>query len=450
MTRKAFLTILFSLLVPFCLSRFHIQQAAAGSGEIKDITWRTASPLRYLVKGPVAGIIGDRLVVAGGTQIPTAVLEKYKGHFRRVDAGHGYYVVVDTNDPELAARIHAEMRVAADPWSRIGSGCWIPKRGAMEDFPNAPEHINWPWGMSAGEELYVLPHFLCRERGDKTLISREVWRLARKTGSWKWDQLPPFTYARVWPGLAVVGSTLIAAGGAVIFDHENPVVFTPKRQSVETSAVQGLDLTRPEKGWFELPPIPGGPRSLFATATVGGKVYVFGGYCRKGWINYSDIRGYYRDAYVFDLEPLRWRKLPDLPFATYGVDAAVYQDRYVVMAGGIKIGHSEPVAASADQWSGTDEGNFEVVIFDTKLESYRILPTRVPPFPFNDAAVDLIAGWKAKVPAHDWMMTYDFSKGIYRQSPKLRLIRNQFYLFGGDVVGTPKNATDELLVGTIQ
>ena len=67
----------------------------------------------------------------------------------------------------------------------------------------------------------------------------------------------------------------------------------------------------------------------------------------------------------------------------------------------------------------------------------------------TDRARELIAGWKEKVPPHDWMAFYDFSKGIFRQSPKLRLVGNRFYLLGGDVVGTVKNASDELLVGTI-
>jgi len=67
----------------------------------------------------------------------------------------------------------------------------------------------------------------------------------------------------------------------------------------------------------------------------------------------------------------------------------------------------------------------------------------------NEAGRELISGWKANVPPYDWMTFYDFSKGIYRQSPKLRVIGDRFYLLGGDIVGTVKNASDELLVGTV-
>ena len=290
----------------------------------------------------------------------------------------------------------------------------------------------------------------CRNDGNPSLVSREVWRFSnKKSGAWKWDRLPPFPYARVWPGLAVVGTTLIAAGGSVVFDQENALVFQPQRPAVGINAVQALNTAAPEKGWYELPPIPGGARALFGMAAVGRRVYVFGGLYSKSWINYGDLRGYYSDAYVLDLDEWRWRKLPDFPFRTYGIDAAVYQDRYIVLTGGMKIGHVEPPGTTPENWTGSDEGNFEVVVFDTKLESYRTLPTRVPPFPLTQDGVDLIAGWKAKVPPHDWMATYDFSKGIYRQSPKLRLIGDRFYLLGGDVVGNPKNASDELLVGTI-
>ena len=35
------------------------------------------------------------------------------------------------------------------------------------------------------------------------------------------------------------------------------------------------------------------------------------------------------DAYVLDLETLRWRRLPDAPFPAQGWESAVYQDRYI-------------------------------------------------------------------------------------------------------------------------
>jgi len=158
---------------------------------IRDITWATAAPLHYSIKGPVVGVLDDKLVVSGGTQIPTAVLEKYRAHFKRKDMGHGYYMVVDAKDSALAARIHAEMRVCGG--SMVTDRTWLldPRTGQYEDLPAAPASINWPFGISANNELYVLPELPCIDNGKETLASREVWRLSRRTGAWKWDQLPP-------------------------------------------------------------------------------------------------------------------------------------------------------------------------------------------------------------------------------------------------------------------
>jgi len=185
-------------------------------------------------------------------------------------------------------------------------------------------------------------------------------------------------YARIWPGLAVSGKTLIAAGGSVIFDKENPLVFKSS-PAVGTSNVQALDLDNLERGWYELPPIPGTERGLFGIAAVGSRVYVFSGGYGKGYVNYGDLRGYHKDAYVLDLGKLRWRRLPDFPFRAHGIDAAPYLDRYIVLTGGMKIMHQDRSDLLPEQSPNTDSGNFEVVVFDTQLEAYRTLPSRVPP-----------------------------------------------------------------------
>ena len=144
------------------------------------------------------------------------------------------------------------------------------------------------------------------------------------------------------------------------------------------------------------------------------------------------------DGYVLNLETLRWKRLPDLPFPVHGMEAVPYKDRYIIMAGGIKNYRVDHPYDHANRIPKIPSPNFDVVVFDTQEESYRILPTQIPPYPIHPERREQVLNSKG----------FDLSKGVYRLAAELSRVGDKLFLCGGEVV-SPHNVTDEVVVGTI-
>jgi N-acetylneuraminic acid mutarotase len=84
-----------------------------------------------------------------------------------------------------------------------------------------------------------------------------------------------------------------------------------------------------ERGWQELPPLPGPGRINFAMAQIGGYVYVFGGATAAGA---ADVRNL-DDAYRFDPAKRKWERLHDLPVANRSWWSVTLGNSALVLAG---------------------------------------------------------------------------------------------------------------------
>ena len=225
-----------------------------------------------------------------------------------------------------------------------------------------------------------------------------------------------------------------ATFGAKTFSGDHPGAYV--------NSVEAFDTATPEKGWRDLPPIPGLARESPTTTAIGKNIYVFGG----DHVNYAESRdgkldGLIRhcaDGYVLNLETLRWKRLPDLPFPAHGMEAVPYRDRYIIMAGGIKNYRVDHPYKHASKIPKMPSPNFDVVVFDTQEENYRILPTQIPPYPIHPERREQVLNSKG----------FDLSKGVYRLAAELSRVGNKLFLCGGEVV-SPHNVTDEVVVGTI-
>jgi hypothetical protein len=225
---------------------------------------------------------------------------------------------------------------------------------------------------------------------------------------------------------------------------------------VELNSVIAFDTDKPEKGWYDLPPIPRMARVSPTIASVGRKVYVFGGSYWKTWQNqvrYPHMEmAFCADAYVLDLDTLNWRQLPDLPCPIWGMTALPYGTHSILLIGGECNGRFEHPYQHAEKWRGRGGApNSEVLVYDTQLDYYRVLPTALPLVPITDELRAEVEQTVASVPPLSPFFGYDYSRGIRRQSTRVSLIGGRLYLLA-NVMGAGErtmHGTNELLVGTI-
>ena len=418
--------------------------------EIKDIRWRMGPPLPWPCKGQAQSVIAESLIGTGGAQL----MQKLPPEFNH------------RRHPELTNQHVFEGTYM--PWGR---GAWRLDTRTLkyEILPPAPVGFHWPLGVAVGRDFYVLTGYIrpaderdrekLRQRVkpgasvwnisshlDEDYTSRRIFRLSRRSGEWRWEEMPPLRIGRFIPGVVAVGTKIVVVGGQSSF---GAAPFGFDYWGVDINAVEAFDTAAPEAGWTDLPPIPWMGRESMATVAVGNEIYVFGG----TYGNYSHVargqelntgaavyplRRFCGDAYVLNLESKRWRKLPDLPFPIQGWEAVVFKNRYIILVGGIKDRPVDHPYAYQDKISDPSP-NFQVVIFDRFDETYRTLPTPIPPYRIHPAQIE------ARGPE---ITMYDHSKGGYRHNSKLGLVGNKLYLCGGEVI-SPHNVMDEVVMGTI-
>jgi len=379
---------------------------AAESG-IRDITWRMGPPMPRATKGQAQGVLGTSIVFA---------------------CGPGYRGWVPGRNPSERGR-HKEAFILDT------------RTMTYDTLPDAPVGVRWPQAAVVGDDFYLLTGWVLWPDTTPDGSSKRMFRLSRRSGGWKWEAMPSLRIGRFIPGVAAAGSTIVVLGGQAAF---GATVWGGDFPGVEINAVEAFDTAAPERGWRDLPPIPGFARESMATAAIGRRVYVFGGFHTK----YAEARGpedFGRlmrgnaDAYVLDLDTLRWRRLPDPPIQAQGWEAIVYRDRYVVMVGGVRnypVEHPYRYAATMPKVRAP---NFEVLVFDTVEETYRTLPTPIPPYEPKDPKV------RAAILRETG---FDFSRGVYRLCARLSRIGTTLYLCGAEV-RDPANVTDEVVIGTI-
>src|SRR5262249_33181701 len=142
---------------------------------IRDITWERGQPLRNPIKYNAYGVIGDRIITACGTQVPG---------------------------------------VGGEHWNKRA---WVfdPVRHTYENLPDAPQIIGKTTGTVYNDALYVVGGTTVV--GKETLFTRQVWRLARESGSWRWQEMPPLSFPRIFGRVVAVNDKLIVLGGRAVY-----------------------------------------------------------------------------------------------------------------------------------------------------------------------------------------------------------------------------------------
>jgi len=304
-----------------------IATATASAGEIKDIQWRIGPNLPEFRKGGCLCVLDGKVISVFGMRQP----------WGEMDTMYVY-------DP------------ATDWWSR----------GA-----NGPVGQCYVQGTVCGDAFYAIG-------GRKGQVRKECYRLKVKDGAYSWSQIASLNDARGWAPSVAVGDGLYVFGGAK--GGHGPTM----------SSVERLDTAKPGAAWETITEIPGDSRGWLGAATVGGKVYLIGGYhFFDEKLPDGTDRKRFAEVLEFDPATKQWATRTPLPYRLSGLDCVAYGGRYIIVVGG---------AADVDDFTEEMREAYEktdryeayycpfVMVYDVREDSWRRLPTPLP-VPANDIRV---------------------------------------------------------------
>jgi N-acetylneuraminate epimerase len=243
--------------------------AAAVSAAVIPLAWRERAGMPLPRTGYVTGVVGGKLLVAGGT---------YWKDQKKLWSDRA-----DFFDP------------ARDTWEPAPP---LPTPLADAASVTVNDTI-YAFGGSSGEAL----------TGDGWQFRTNTW-IRFKT---------PLPAARQYIAGAVIGRAIYVVGGLTRFSD----------YASASSTVWRLELDRTGGGqWQELAPLPGPGRFTFAMAAAGGRLFVFGGVTsEEGKLRNLD------DGYVFDPRSNAWLPLFDAPAPRRAWKAVAYGGRILLLGG---------------------------------------------------------------------------------------------------------------------
>lgn len=132
--------------------------------------------------------------------------------------------------------------------------------------------------------------------GNATEHFREVFWLQKPD-----TKLPPLPKPCAFMSGCVLDDVVYIAGG----------IETPTATSA-LNTFWALDLKKPDAGWQELPPCPGGGRILSCMSAAEGGVWLFSGAALKAGADGKAERVWLKDAWSYSTSA-GWQKQPDMP-----------------------------------------------------------------------------------------------------------------------------------------
>lgn len=265
------------------------------------LRWQEVAPLPVVMNGGMVGRVGERIVYATafGRKGPPEIL---------------------TNGYTNATWVYTPVD---NTWRRL------------PDFPGAPRAYGTATGLSDGTHAYILGG----QSYTPPYVYADVYRLGRTRDGWLWENLPSMLWPTAEFGACLSAGKLYVQGGAFWSPLKNGEVATGY-WCTQTSHVgvrfQVLDLNHLDRGWMELPPLPGVHRTHHTLSAAGGKLYVLGGIAMPSQEKDPARRGVFNtvDDYCYDPATQAWTRVRDMPLPLGGHAALTYRDRYILLMGG--------------------------------------------------------------------------------------------------------------------
>jgi non-specific serine/threonine protein kinase len=257
----------------------------------------------------------------------------------------------------LGGRVIVAGGVVADGTTSRRVDAYDPVEDAWHRLPDLPLGLNHAAAAAWRGRVFVVG-------GYKADGSRSRVFLILRGGRWRYG--PRLPAERTAAGAAVVGSTLVVAGGvgphglahaALVMNlHKGRWRFAPGptprehlgvtkwngyvyvvggRTAGFASNLKVFERFKPGSGrWQRLPPVPR-PRGGTGAAALAGGIVSVGGEATGGTI---------RQVYRYDIDDRTWRRLPDLPTPRHGLAVAALGGRVYAIGGGVVPGLSVSTA----------------------------------------------------------------------------------------------------------
>ncbi len=200
---------------------------------------------------------------------------------------------------------------------------YTPATRTWAKLPDLPARREYPSGLAAGGWYYVLGGGV-QNRGVSThwQVCADCFRLDTTKMRATWQDCPKLHTPRSHMAAAAVGRYLVAIGGA-------EYTWTMKDPYQRRGNTEVLDLDHPSAGWQQRKPLPGPGRAWTASASCAGKLWMVGGISPE-----PDPKAL-TDTLAYDPARDEWSRKAALPMGGHSWGAACYQDRYVIVVGGL-------------------------------------------------------------------------------------------------------------------
>ena len=251
---------------PF-LHLFLISISTLCFGGAMELHWTFSHPMPESRSDYAAGVIGGKLIVAGGTFWTGS-----KGHWIQ---------------KQFSASTHA----------------FDPRSQTWEQLPAMPFPLANAASAVVDGALFVTGGFT----GSK--VNRKILVLEKRNSGYAWKEFGEFPFDRVYPRAVAIGKLLYVVGGTLKFEPRDPT-GTCCTSKTATRTLMVLNTQRPQDGWKELAPYPGELRFYFNTETDGRAVWMFGGIYQA---TPSDPVTQFNDVCRYDPMRDKWEQAKPLP-----------------------------------------------------------------------------------------------------------------------------------------
>ncbi len=272
-----------------------------------------------------------------------------------------------------------------------------PTAGTWTRCPDLPDRREYGSAVALGDQIF----YFGGAKQDPYIPVADVFSLDISKPGAAWKSLPPLSVARSHSAGAVIDNQLIVVGG-----NEYNADVKGYGPSTIRDTVEALDLGAVDRGWRQLSPMPAPARGWSAFATLGTKLYLFGGmtFLPKGT---GRINQRLQSSMAYSPETDSWESLSPPPFAVSAARAAVYGDRYIVLFGGTYASPQDRIY----RW------NAQSFVYDTRDDKwFRFESSATPP------------------------------GGVYND-PGMAIIGNKIYIAGGEAIHAHYNS---LTIGEIE